>query len=627
MEDILYLLIGCVSAVVDPLANTIRTTFAHPFRNLSRRAAGWLAAIRTTARIRTSLRSKQVTDVEKRAVGLAQPDFRQPNPDASPASEAANPNPLAAQDGSGMEGQRHSASTNRKANQRGRDDKSAPNISLNIHGGSKTGELVVAALFGTVLQVGMLVFCGFTIYYPSFRDRFHKDGRRVQQYGFPTMASGTIILVIGMIICSFVVEQRTREMKYVWKPEMADKQGDASNGDGGKKAKIRVLWLQKSHTVSDQVFDSFALFRKYEDGPRDHILTSRRLDNPSDNGVDSGMMASQHAEPRTSEKRTVVKKIAANRMEALTILGVFLGLSGFILQFEGLRAVNWSASIAQLVCTLLMTMWRAWVRRGLIAMPIPKRVREHHEMDWLALRIAKWDEPPQDSGPPKDSGFWPKDHQAFGDYRTNGSQNERLSWEIYTGAKNVACVSEQALSLSEKAQYALNVRRRLGQLTKWTGISSLGSTAVAVAKSIEVVMNTLVNDERETNFVWFLKVQIDGEEAQISFQIDKPKSKWKIDATYIEAALSLWIFHIRENEADQKSDDKKGSDVDWLREDVELNRAVVQILGPDTPSQRLQRDINWWIGEVINKNDGDVTGPLGFIGVESAPGNLFRCRL
>jgi hypothetical protein len=616
-----------LKAVVDPLANTIRTIFAHLFRNISRPAAGWLAAIRTTVRIPTSLRPKQVTDVESRAIDLAQPDFGQSNPDASPASEAANPSPLAAQDGSGMEGQHHNASTNRKANQRGKDDKSAPNISLNIHGGSKTGELVVAALFGIVLQVGMLVFCGFTIYHPSFRDRFHKDGRRVQQYGFPTMASGTTILVIGMIICSLVVEQSTREMKYVWTPEKADKQDDASNGDAGKKPKIRVLWLQKSHTVSDQVFDSFALFRKYEDG-RDYILTSRRLDNLSnnlsDNGVDNGRIASQHAEPRTSEKRAVVKKIAANRMEALTILGVFFGLSGFILQFEGLRAVNWSASIALLVCTLLMTMWRAWVRRGLIAMPIPKRVREHHEMDWLALRIAKWD------GPPEDSGFWPKDHQAFGDYRTNGSRNERLSWGICTDAKNVACVSEQALSLSEKAQYALNVRRRLGQLTNWTGISSLGSTAVAVAKSIEVVMNTLVNDGIETNFVWFLKVQIDGKEAQISFQIDKPKSKWKIDATYIEAALSLWIFHIRENEADQKSDDKKGSDVDWLREDVELNRTVVQILGPDTPSKGLRRDINWWIGEVTNKNNGDnknVTGPLGFIGIESAPGNLFRCRL
>jgi hypothetical protein len=64
-------------------------------------------------------------------------------------------------------------------------------------------------------------------------------------------------------------------------------------------------------------------------------------------------------------------------------------------------------------------------------------------------------------------------------------------------------LSEQRLSeqrRSEKAQYALNVRRRLGQLTNWTGISSLGSTAVAVAKSIEVVMNTLVNDEKKIFF-------------------------------------------------------------------------------------------------------------------------------
>ena len=94
-------------------------------------------------------------------------------------------------------------------------DALAPNISLNLHGGSKSGELFAGAIFGVVLQVGILVFCGFTVYHTSFRERFPKEGRHVPQYGFPIMLSGTVLLVIGMMVCSLVVEQSTCEVKYV----------------------------------------------------------------------------------------------------------------------------------------------------------------------------------------------------------------------------------------------------------------------------------------------------------------------------------------------------------------------------------------------------------------------------
>ncbi|KAF8539158.1 hypothetical protein BDD12DRAFT_925211, partial [Trichophaea hybrida] len=242
---------------------------------------------------------------------------------------------------------------------------SAPNISLNLHNGSKSGELYTAALCGIILQFGMLVFCGFSIYHPKFSQRFPKNSRPVQGYAFPIMALGTILLMVGMLICSAVVEKRTVEKEY--------KVGGEPN--------VRLLWLQKSHTVSDQAFDSFVLFEPTS-SRHDRILTSRRQGNK---------LAKPPAKPRAKPSKLPPQtwhdmrvKIASYFIEAFTLLGVLFGLCGFILQFQGLRGMNWSASIAQLVCIFLMTIWRAWIRRGLIANPVPQMVPEHHEMDWLA---------------------------------------------------------------------------------------------------------------------------------------------------------------------------------------------------------------------------------------------------
>ncbi|KAF8540640.1 hypothetical protein BDD12DRAFT_734126, partial [Trichophaea hybrida] len=239
-------------------------------------------------------------------------------------------------------------------------NESAPNISLNLHGGSKSQEHYAAALCGIVLQFGMLVFCGFSVYHPAFGQRFPKNGRPLGAYAFPIMALGTILLMLGMLICSAVVEQSTVETEYL-------RQQEAPNA--------RLLWLQKSDTVSDQAFDSFVLGQS--SSRRDRMPTSRREDNePTTTSKD-------HSDT-TNHKANWVETVASNRTEAFTLLGVFFGLSGFILQFPGLRGMTWSASIARLVCIFLMTIWRAWIRRGMIANPVHMKLREHHEMDWLA---------------------------------------------------------------------------------------------------------------------------------------------------------------------------------------------------------------------------------------------------
>jgi hypothetical protein len=62
---------------------------------------------------------------------------------------------------------------------------------------------------------------------------------------------------------------------------------------------------------------------------------------------------------------------------------------GFIVQFIGLRALHWSATIIQLGVTLIMTGIRAYVRRGLATNPICGDILDGHETAWLALKISQ----------------------------------------------------------------------------------------------------------------------------------------------------------------------------------------------------------------------------------------------
>ena len=276
--------------------------------------------------------------------------------------------------------------------------------------------------------------------------------------------------------------------------------------------------------------------------------------------------------------------------------------------------MNWSASIAQLVCIALMTILRALIRRGLIEKPDARELTEHHEIDWLALRIAKAD------------NLKPLLVKNLDDY---------LAWEILTNDNNIACVGSwgprssesDSGSHAERAQNALKIRQRLGQLTNWAGPAS--TLSIAVADSIEIVLNTLFKETDNSEFTWSLKVKIGGTDdnhGKIHFTVKKRDGTWETDATYIEAALSLWLFHIRQTEKKSKTGDKtedmSNTGDDWLRRHKSLERKIIRLLGHGK-SDILQRDLKWWIRDIDESKESSsvpqgsrFAGPVGFVGVE-----------
>jgi len=118
----------------------------------------------------------------------------------------------------------------------------APNITLNSHDQFERGELYLVAIIGIILQLGVLIYSGFATYYSTLK--FPKDGHRVARYAFPCTAVGTLILVLGMLFCAHVVESSTKEARY----------------QAGEGKSARLVWLQQTKTVNDQVFNSYAIF-------------------------------------------------------------------------------------------------------------------------------------------------------------------------------------------------------------------------------------------------------------------------------------------------------------------------------------------------------------------------------
>jgi hypothetical protein len=76
-----------------------------------------------------------------------------------------------------------------------------------------------------------------------------------------------------------------------------------------------------------------------------------------------------------------VYRVAANRYKFLSIMGSFLGIAGFILQFEGMRDLTWPTAVSQLVATLAMTFIRAIVRRRLGQALSTVSALERYELD------------------------------------------------------------------------------------------------------------------------------------------------------------------------------------------------------------------------------------------------------
>ena len=400
--------------------------------------------------------------------------------------------------------------------------KVVPNIGLNLSGQRVSNlEFMLAAVAGVVLQTGVVVFAGFGVYLHPWNEKFKKGNKSVQKHAFPSMAGGTVALVIGMFLCCYIVERSTTEDTWV------------TTGLDGHR--VKVAWLQKGGEVSDQHFKSYILHRPKPKSSKFWNAMPKFIKNTSNS--DTGFLI------RTSRKETKIHR------GYLTVLAVTVSLAGFVLQFIGLRALSWHVTIAQLVATGAMTGLRAALRRNLVHEPEGKEIKvSGYELEAMAMEISgckNWDVTTRKPSP-------------------DGGQ---IAIESSPASEPNAPADESGAAPrgSRFASTVTDVRRLLGALSMWP--SGCQMTAEMVAQAIEASMeflwtNTdvhLSNTRPRDRFEWKLFVELSGAQGggggstdtfmhlMVSRQAlpNGAWGPWKVVRSEIEAVLGLWIYYLK----------------------------------------------------------------------------------
>ncbi|KAK4148034.1 uncharacterized protein C8A04DRAFT_33569 [Dichotomopilus funicola] len=445
-----------------------------------------------------------------------------------------------------------------------------PNLTLNVRNKLGRGELYFVAATGTFLQLGVLVFSGFTAYHPPFRLEWLKNDMPVADYAYPCNATGTLLLVVGMLVCSYVVESSTTEDSY----RPAEHEG----------REARVVWLQRSGIVNDQRFESFAV---YPQEPSALITTSKR--KRSQSGLDL----------------------------VITVVGTVVSLVGFVLQFVGLRGLHWSSSIAQLIATGSMVMLRAWVRRNLATLPEYAPLLPGHELDWLAMSLgADTANPMWMSGPQHRLRPW-----MSGVEYDNDNSSLAMSAAADDMAENLG--PDQQKEATPQATY-LGVECEASPFSQSNRVHQLmlqgpaATEAIALTHAIEITMDSLFGTTNTVGDVirWSLPaIGLLGESSHsgsVEFRVERGETgRWRAFSDEIEAALSLWLYSVYEDEdplggggklLGRESEAAKGvldikplrsGDDAWLRTKGTLAKRNLKLLGPHTLA--LHRDLRWWV--------------------------------
>ncbi|KAG0636074.1 hypothetical protein HOY80DRAFT_1090205 [Tuber brumale] len=376
---------------------------------------------------------------------------------------------------------------------------SAPNISLNICGVKGQGELWLFAILGIVLQFGCLIFIGVTRYHSKINWTEDKNS----EYAYPLMASGTLVLVIGMMACSHVVQASSDED--IWVAERD----------------FRILWLQKSARVNDQLFGSYALFGDRE---RKKLITSRRR---------------PYASPQSTRRAKRVLDITLS-LSNLAIAGSFVSISGFVIQFVGIRSLHWSASIAQLVVTLAMTAVRTWIRRKMSDHPQDMTLPADDEIDFLAVKF----------GTSLDK-LWKLKHNGPEGVRNSGPSWEVVNTHKYLGHEDANKEHHQGI---KDAQNILNLRMDLGYPTSWKGIShpiaeELGRCLESLLAELWASADLVANFGPPGYFRWALPVKVDGILQYITMTAASDGAHlWAVDPSELCAVISLWCYSVKSND-------------------------------------------------------------------------------
>ena len=427
-------------------------------------------------------------------------------------------------------------------------------------------ELIVAFVFAILLQTGLLVLAILTVTYSPLRDRIGFDP---EVYGLPCYLGGSVLLSLGVGMCSYVVERKTAE--YAW--VLSSDRGLNTTAESREAVDDypSLVYVQKSQEVSDQRFDPYILLA----GSKREVIASTRNSDislaamledadgkgpkepaSSDTGARQTTLEVTESDGAGTKSGTRDGEASQDRepfWKGMTVAAAVAASLGFTSQFMGLRGLTYPCSLAQIGAIIVMTLIRAVIRRHLGREPDHYSAVAQHELDHLATRIVFSDSRQRpggikdENGKPLESPFWKvklpelkkpssrpvqqtsqhdlsEDHNATappsptsrpkGD-NSNSSENPTVAQDGESSGKIGSDGSSVPLD-----EQLLRVRSRLGDLCKWQ--SKASDHAIALCKSIEAFMDTFFDykehheedpEKHELNedfFAWSVKTEGKG---------------------------------------------------------------------------------------------------------------------
>ncbi|OQD64127.1 hypothetical protein PENPOL_c008G08361 [Penicillium polonicum] len=461
----------------------------------------------------------------------------------------------------------------------------APNLSLNI--GIKKQSTAVSlaiALVGLLLQVGVLIFAGVVTYYL----KWDKDGSPPESYACPLVITGTVLVCGGMFHCAFLVGQST--MEDVWHREE------------NHTANPSMYWIQPGgQIIGDQTFDAFS-YTDHENKLKKY--TTSRKDGSKE-----------------------------SKFEVWAAIGTTV--SGFVLQFTGLRGIHSAVSIAQLGVIMVMSMARAALRMQRLEpddncfAKFPDQVLGH-ELDWLALRIGRNDiekDVKKYTDRPLSKSSSPPSQSATSSSVSSSSDTDlqcRHFWRL-RGAPETNKISRENPSAHEPKKAAaklLAYRTRLASLT----ISSTApasnfkiemvevrSESQKLAGLIEATAKTIFSKAEiktewkdATSMFWGIDCTLYKQNKDLpnswknhtvylefTQDPDNPGNPWMLKSKLeLEGILGLWVWSLKSDPAVETEDTVTGLKRSTA-DDIQARRIV-------PTDQARKPDLGIWLGDEIN---------------------------
>lgn len=502
-------------------------------------------------------------------------------------------------------------------------DEGAPNLLLNCHDRVGRREIYLAAALGIILQFGAVLYFGVITYHKPIKHHFLKDGKNVVKYAFPCAAIGTMLLVFGLFICSWVVGESTKETFY-----------EAGNHN------MFVIWLQKDHTVSDQEFRPYAIYpaskrdyftmsrRNIKDRPKEirdlrrkllcrlserpvvqlfqavlqEAIKSLKLKSVNKNELKDGRISSGTSSTQSSDGSN--EQALYWPLKFITVVGSFISLMGFVSQFIGMRGLNWTASIVQLGITIVVTILRVIVRRGLGKAPNRTVLKPKYELDWFVLSFGNlaathWINSDEESAKEiDDSGDKPasrweictggeRTYPPLKHLRTNSKKDSKTDNKTDSKTDDERDSDKRAKkSLPHQIMLA---RKHLGKHSKWS--SPVLEEAVCLSRAIEAVANTFLGEQSKVKYEWTIPAIYTANKSpepvkdNVYIIISRDEQYgWRVDEAEIEAMLSLWLYSTSSTDRSKTNRPRR-----------------LRLYGPTEPEERLIRDLGWWMRENIPK--------------------------